>query len=38
MLKRESGWAIQLVGRYHDTLHHEDGAWRFRHRTAKFLD
>ena len=25
ILKGEAGWAIQLVGRYHDTLHHRDG-------------
>src|SRR5262249_53441961 len=38
LLKAESGWAIQLVGRYHDTLRLEDGAWRFSHRAAEFLD
>jgi len=38
LLKGESGWAIQLVGRYHDTLRHEDGAWRFSQRTAEFLN
>jgi hypothetical protein len=37
MLKDASGWAIQLVGRYRDTLRQEDGAWRFSHRTAEFL-
>ena len=38
LLKGDAGWAIQLVGRYHDTLRHEDGAWRFSHRAATFLD
>ena len=38
MLKGQSGWAIQLVGRYRDTLQCEDGAWRFRHRAAEFLE
>ena len=34
----ESGWSIQLVGRYHDTLHHDgDGTWRFHHRAATFV-
>jgi hypothetical protein len=38
LLKGESGWAIQLVGRYHDTLRHEDGTWRFSHRAADFVE
>lgn len=38
LLKGESGWAVQVVGRYHDSLRREDGAWRFRHRQARFLD
>ncbi|MGD0392816.1 MAG: nuclear transport factor 2 family protein [Acidimicrobiales bacterium] len=34
----ESGWSIQLVGRYHDTLHHDgNGTWRFHHRAATFV-
>jgi hypothetical protein len=37
MLQGESGWATQLVGRYHDTLHHHDGTWRFHHRAATFV-
>jgi hypothetical protein len=37
VLQRDSGWAIQLVGRYHDTLHHDDGTWRFHRRTATFV-
>jgi hypothetical protein len=28
-----SGWAIQFVGRYTDTLHHAEGTWRFHRRT-----
>ena len=28
--------AIQVVGRYHDTLHYEDGTWRFHRRAATF--
>lgn len=31
------GWNVQLVGRYHDTLHHDDGTWRFHSRVAKFV-
>jgi hypothetical protein len=38
ILKGKSGWAIQLVGRYRDTLRHEDGVWRFSHRAAEFVD
>lgn len=42
ILQGKEGWAIQLVGRYHDTLHHdplneEPGAWRFHHRRAEFV-
>lgn len=37
LLQRDAGWAIQLVGRYQDTLHHDHGAWRFHHRKAEFL-
>ena len=37
LLLGDSGWAIQLVGRYHDILHHDDGAWRFHHRAATFV-
>jgi hypothetical protein len=36
ILQGKSGWAIQLVGRYHDTLHCDDGTWRFHRRTAEF--
>jgi SnoaL-like domain len=37
VLLGDSGWDIQLVGRYHDTLHHDDGTWRFHHRAATFV-
>jgi hypothetical protein len=37
ILKGDSGWTIQVVGRYHDTLHHDEGTWRFHRRVAEFL-
>ena len=37
LLQGDAGWAIQLVGRYHDTLHHDDGTWRFHRREATFV-
>jgi len=37
LLQGEAGWAIQVVGRYHDTLHHDDGSWRFHRRAAEFV-
>ncbi|MET7335397.1 nuclear transport factor 2 family protein [Nonomuraea sp. NPDC005650] len=33
----EPGWAVQLVGRYDDTLHRHGGAWRFQRRVTTFL-
>jgi hypothetical protein len=36
VLQGRDGWAIQLVGRYHDTLHCADGTWRFHRREAVF--
>lgn len=33
----ESGWAVQLVGRYDDTLRRQDGAWLFQKRVTTFL-
>ncbi len=36
-VQRDSGWVIQVVGRYHDTLHCDDGTWRFHHRAAEFV-
>lgn len=37
LLRGESGWAIEVVGRYRDELRREDGGWRFLRRTAAFL-
>jgi SnoaL-like domain len=37
ILRGDAGWAIQLVGRYHDTLHFDDGTWRFHRRAAEFV-
>jgi hypothetical protein len=38
LLQGDAGWAVQVVGRYHDTLHRDDGdAWRFHRRTAEFV-
>jgi hypothetical protein len=37
LLLKDSGWAIQLVGRYDDVLHRDDGTWRFHRRTATFV-
>ena len=37
LLHGDSGWAVQLVGRYHDTLHNDDGTWRFHRRTAEWV-
>ena len=34
--RARKGWAVQIVGRYHDTLHCEDGTWRFHRRVAEF--
>ncbi len=36
LLQGDDGWAVQLVGRYEDTLHRADGAWRFHRRAATF--
>jgi len=30
----DTGWAVQFVARYTDTLHHTDGGWRFHHRAV----
>jgi hypothetical protein len=37
LLLGESGWSVQLVGRYHDALHNDDGTWRFHSRVATFV-
>lgn len=34
----DRGWSVQLVGRYHDVLHSQDGSWRFHSRTLRFTD
>ena len=31
-----AGWAVQLVGRYHDVLHRDGDRWRFHRRTTTF--
>ena len=38
ILQGKDGWAVQLVGRYHDTLHRDDGTWRFHRRVADVRD
>jgi 3-phenylpropionate/cinnamic acid dioxygenase small subunit len=37
ILKGEAGWAVQVVGRYYDVLHCDDGNWRFHSRVAEFV-
>jgi hypothetical protein len=37
LLRGGSGWSIELVGRYHDTLHFDEGTWRFHRRVAEFV-
>ena len=37
LLLRDEGWAVQLVGRYEDVLHHDHGTWRFHRRVGTFL-
>jgi hypothetical protein len=37
LLQGDQGWAVGVVGRYHDVLHHSEGAWRFHRRTAEFV-
>jgi len=37
ILLGDGGWSIQLVGRYDDTLHNDDGTWRFHRRVAEFV-
>ena len=34
---QDSGWAIQIVARYHDVVRFEDGAWRFVRRTTRYV-
>ena len=35
-LRGKAGWAVQMVGRYEDTLRLHDGAWRFHRRVTTF--
>ena len=37
MLQGDAGWAVQVVGRYDDTLHRDGDAWRFHRRAATFV-
>jgi hypothetical protein len=37
LLRRDTRWEVELIGRYHDTFHFEAGAWRFHHRAAEFV-
>lgn len=37
LLQGDAGWAVQVVGRYHDTLHRDDAGWRFHRRAAEFV-
>jgi hypothetical protein len=37
VLKGDTGWSVQLVGRYYDTLHSDGGTWRFHRRKAEFV-
>ena len=34
LVEGSSGWSTVFVARYHDVLHHHDGAWRFHRRTV----
>ena len=34
---KDDAWSVQLVGRYHDVLHNDEGVWRFHRRVAEFL-
>jgi uncharacterized protein (TIGR02246 family) len=36
LLKGDAGWAVQMVGRYTDSLRCIDGRWRFLRRVATF--
>jgi hypothetical protein len=37
LLLMDTGWSVQLVGRYRDVLHNDDGTWRFHRREAVFV-
>ena len=36
--KGETGWAVQLVGRYDDRLRFLEGTWRFQRRAMQFVN
>jgi hypothetical protein len=37
-LKKDGGgWSMQMVGRYHDSLHRDGETWRFHQRRAEFF-
>jgi hypothetical protein len=36
ILKGDDGWAVFMVGRYHDVLHFDGDTWRFHSRVAEF--
>lgn len=36
ILLGKDGWAVQLVGRYHDVFRNEGGQWKIQHRRAEF--
>jgi len=37
LVKGDMSWAVGVVGRYHDSFHHDGGGWRFHHRAADFV-
>ncbi len=38
LLQGDAGWAVQVVGRYTDTLVRDGDVWRFRRRAAEFVN
>ncbi len=37
LLQRDTGWTVEVVGRYEDMLHNDGGTWRFHRRAATFV-
>ena len=37
LLQTDTGWTVQVVGRYRDLLHRDGNDWRFHERTAEFV-
>ncbi|MFQ6396229.1 nuclear transport factor 2 family protein [Nocardia sp. KC 131] len=33
----DAGWTVLVVGRYEDTLRHQDGGWRFQRRKTTYI-